>query len=160
MWNGTPIALGDARPLSDFNRITGTPLLGSGELNSGDTEFSNMDAPVSDDSGVADYSPSEMSKLTGDFIRKTGTPLWGSGESISGDVQFSDMDVPVSNDSGDFCENPEMVRRPECPLMWTSEHQTRRGRGQMGVQSVAEPTKPVTGDIRYVSKHKTVGFGR
>ena len=72
-------------------------MLGSGELNSGDTKLSNMDAPVSDDSGVADYSPSEMPDLTGDFNRKTGTPLWGYGESISGDAQFSDMHVPVSN---------------------------------------------------------------
>ena len=53
-----------------------------------------MDVPVSDDSEVANHSPSEMSDLTGDFNRKTGMPMWGSGESISGDAQFSDMAVP------------------------------------------------------------------
>ena len=66
-----------------------------------------MDAPVSDDSGVVDHLPSEMSELTGDFNRKTGTPLWGSGESISGDALFSDMDVPVSNEIS--VKTPEMV---------------------------------------------------
>ena len=47
----------------DFIRTTGTLLLGSGELFSGDTEFSNMDAPVSDNSGVANHSASEMSGM-------------------------------------------------------------------------------------------------
>ena len=53
------------------------PVLGSGELISGD-----METPVPYDNGVANHSPSEMSELTGDFDRKTGTPLWGSGESV------------------------------------------------------------------------------
>ena len=46
---------------------------------SDDSEVANhspsemSDAPVPDDSGVANYSPSEMSDLTGDFNRMTGT---------------------------------------------------------------------------------------
>ena len=48
----------------DFNRTA-----------SGDTKFSDMDAPVPDDSGVANQSPSEMSDLTNDVNRPTGTPF-------------------------------------------------------------------------------------
>ena len=60
----------------------------------------DMDAPVSDDSGVANRSPSEMSDLTGDFMGTTGTPLLRSGKSISGDTEFSNMDAPVLDVSG------------------------------------------------------------
>ena len=78
-------------------------MLGSGESISGDIQLSDMDVPMSNDSGVAHQSSSGMSDLGGDFDKKTGTPLSGSAESISENIQFSDMDVPMSNDSGDLC---------------------------------------------------------
>ena len=71
---------------------------------SGDIQFSDIDTPMPDNSGVADQSSSGMSDLGCEFNKMTGTPLSGFGESISGDTKFSDTDVPMSNDSGDLCE--------------------------------------------------------
>ena len=83
----------------DFIRMTGMPLLGSGNSISG-IQISRIRTPVLDASGVAHQSPSEMPDLAGDFNRTTGTPLLGSGELNSGDTELSNMDAPVSDDSG------------------------------------------------------------
>ena len=48
--NQSPSEMSDL--VGDFNKKTGTPLSGSGESISGDTKFSDMDAPMSDDSGI------------------------------------------------------------------------------------------------------------
>ena len=58
-------------------------------------QLSDTDAPMPDNSGIADQSTLEIEDLAGDVDYKTGTPLSGSGDSISGDMQFSDTDAPM-----------------------------------------------------------------
>ena len=70
----------------------------SGDSISGYLQFSDIDAPMPDDSGVTNQLPSEMPDPVCDFF------VPGSGETISGDIGCSDMDAPMSNDSGDLCQ--------------------------------------------------------
>ena len=55
----------------DFERKTGAPLSGSGKPISGNIQFSDMDAPMPDDSRVGNHTPSEMPDIAGEFERKT-----------------------------------------------------------------------------------------
>ena len=76
------------------------PLSGSRGPIPGDYQFSHMDTPLPDDSGVRTRALSEVPDLTSNFTRKPRTPLSGSGGPIPDDCQFScPVLVPLPDDS-------------------------------------------------------------
>ena len=101
--------------MPDLNEKTGTPLSGSGEPIARDVQFSYLDAPMPDDSGVGNHSSSEMRDLASDSDRKLGMPLFGLGELITGDVQFAYIDITIADDCGVFPQN-RLHPRLSCDL--------------------------------------------
>ena len=72
---------------------------GSDEPISGDIQFSDMDVPMPDDSGVGKQLTSEMPDIPGDLDGTTGEP-------ITRDIQLSDMDAPMPDESADGDQSP------------------------------------------------------